>query len=157
MQKSSRHRLFAVLGGWAALGLIGCLPNTKSGRGFRPPPGDATRGRQAFVQLQCTTCHRVEGEELPAPNLGITAAIPLGGEVRGAKTYGQLVTAIIHPSEPRWGRKPVPRMTGRAEPLRMPTANDKMTVQQLLDLVTFLQSHYREAPPRYSDPGFPIF
>jgi len=29
--------------------------------------------------------------------------------------------------------------------------------QQLLDLDTFLQSHYREAPPRYSDPGFPIF
>ena len=112
MQKSSRYRLYAVLGGWAALGLIGCLPNTKSGRGFRPPPGGRDRGRQAFVQLQCTSCHRVEGRSCPRPPCGASAAIPLGGEVRGAKTRGQLVTAIIHPSEPRRGRKPVPGTAG---------------------------------------------
>lgn len=71
---------------------------------------------------------------MPSPEIPAGKVIVLGGEVRTTKTYGDLLTAIIHPAESVTAR--AAGRTNADEP--MPTFNDMMTVQQMLDLVTFL-------------------
>ena len=137
------------------LGLVGaCDRPAKSGKGFVFPEGDVARGKTAFVELKCYSCHRVDGAgEIPAPLVDPTLVIRLGGGVTHMRTYGDLVTSIIHPTygisdqvtgPRRWEVKQSP----------MPVVNNTMTVQQLLDIVTFLQPHYRELMPLYSDQYF---
>lgn len=135
------------------LGLIflitsGCLPSQKSTKGFVFPEGDLARGKSAFVELKCFECHEVEGVGgLPPPEIPADKVIVLGGEVRTTKTYGDLLTAIIHPAD-----SVTARAVGRTdadEP--MPTVNDVMTVQQMLDLVTFLSPQYVKLEPLYQD------
>ena len=72
----------------------------KSGAGFRLPDGDVQRGKAAFMELKCSTCHTVAGTEIPVPNkdYAYVRVVVLGGEVRQVKTYGALVTSIINPS-----------------------------------------------------------
>lgn len=127
---------------------------TKSPAGFRLPDGDAAAGRQAFVDLQCYACHQVEGvdarfEGTPA------ASVKLGGEVTLVKTYGELVTSIINPSHrlaPGYPRDEVaPEGTSLME---LGKVNDVMTVQQLTDLVAFLQSVYEVVPPQAYPYGY---
>jgi len=113
----------------AVILLAGC------GSEFALPEGDIQRGRETFVALQCHACHSVA--DIDQTESGPTPPIHkrLGGEVTRVKSYEDLVTSIINPSH-RPGRSP------------MPSYNDVMTVQQLVDLVTFLQSEYRvHVPP----------
>ena len=132
------------------LGLVAaCERSPQSSRGFVFPEGDAARGKTAFVELKCYTCHHVDGEEgLPAAIVEPAMVIRLGGVVSKTRTYGDLVTSIIHPTYSisdqvngprRWEVKQSP----------MPSVNDTMTVQQLLDIVTFLQPHYHSLEPLY--------
>lgn len=57
---------------------------------------------------------------------------------------GYLVTSIIYPSEQlaRYPARDIP-MGGES---RMPHFGDRMTVQQLTDIVAFLQTQYAERP-----------
>lgn len=82
----------------AALSAISCAPSPKSGRGFVMPTGNAEKGQAAFVQLKCTECHTVDRVELPAPATPARMNVVLGGDVTRIRTYGELVTAIIHPN-----------------------------------------------------------
>ena len=137
----------------ASLGLIvlagtGCAPDQKSTRGFVFPEGNIARGKSTFVELGCTECHRVAGVEgLPLYEIEANKVIVLGGEVRSTKTYGDLITAIIHPSE---GVTAI--ASGRTDADGgMPEVNDTMTVQQMLDLVTFLAPQYVKLEPLYEN------
>src|SRR5688572_4795612 len=88
-----------LVSGLAGLSLVLASCGPKSARGFRLPDGDQEKGRSAFVALQCHTCHTVLGDtNMPAPSATVKAPIVLGGDVQRVKTYGELVTAIIHPS-----------------------------------------------------------
>ena len=65
-----------------------------------------------------------------------------------AKTYAQLVTSVINPSH-----KLAPRSKSIDEKIsnddgssKMRVFNDVMTVQELIDLVAFLQPKYQENP-----------
>lgn len=118
-----------------------------SERGFRLPDGDANAGRDTFIYMQCNQCHTVKGEDLP-PIPGSEPYVELGGTVTHVRTYGELVTSIINPSHKL--------ATGYAEEQvsedgvsNMYIYNDYMTVQELTDLVRFLQPHYDVEPPRY--------
>jgi mono/diheme cytochrome c family protein len=82
--------------------LPGCMPGPESALGFRLPDGDADRGLVAFTDLQCHACHSVEGLELQYLGTG-RADVRLGGDVIRVKTYGELVTSIINPSQARAG------------------------------------------------------
>ena len=137
------------------LGLVAaCERSPKSGRGFVFPEGDAARGKTAFIEMKCYTCHRVDQEvDIPAPLVDPSLVIPLGGEVVRVRTYGDLVTSIIHPdyaisdavkANKRWEVKQTP----------MPVVNGTMTVQQLLDIVTFLQPHFHPLEPLYYNQYF---
>lgn len=126
-----------------------------SDRGFRMPTGDAVAGEEAFASLQCAQCHTVQGvdrfsEVAVADGLDVN----LGGQVRIVKSYGELVTAIIHPNE-----------SIRPDVLRrydlpngntlMPDYTEKMTTRQLVDLVTFLGEHYEVVMPEYPSNYYP--
>jgi hypothetical protein len=128
----------------SAVVLTACGP--ESGIGFRLPDGDATRGRDAFTALRCNSCHDVQGSDI-AFREEVTR-VALGGRTTRVRTYGELVTSIINPSHrlaPRYAEEQV-AVSGESL-MRAAYLNDVMTVQQLVDLVAFLQSTYEVAPP----------
>jgi len=134
------------------LGLfVACDRPAKSGKGFVFPEGDIARGKTAFVELKCYSCHRVDqSEAIPPPLVEPNLVILLGGEVTKVRTYGDLVTSVIHPSYSISDQVTGPR-EWEMKKSPMPVLNDTMTVQQMLDIVTYLQPHYRELKPLYHD------
>ncbi len=143
-----------ILSCLAPLVLPGCEPGPRSARGFRLPDGDPDAGQAGFAQLQCVSCHTVEGVEFSASGQGRAIDVRLGGKVIRVRTYGELVTAIIHPSHDLAKGYPIEAVSQAGESL-MADFNDVMTVQQLIDLVAFLQSKYVEYLPDDYDPYFP--
>jgi sulfur-oxidizing protein SoxX len=124
-----------------------CDMGPKSATGFRLPDGDPEVGKQLFVQLECNSCHTIVGIELsPAVQPG-PVNVTLGGPVPRVKNYGQLVSSVINPSH-RIVRHFSKDKEG--EESLMPIYNETMTVQQLVDLVAFLQAQYRVPIPQYS-------
>jgi hypothetical protein len=124
------------------LAVAGCDAGPRSARGFRLPDGDVEKGKGTFVTLQCNTCHKVAGVELPAPDTKADVEVTLGGEVRRVRTYGELVTSVINPSHTLARGYPKEKISKDGES-RMTNFNDVMTVSQLVDLVAFLQSAYQ--------------
>jgi mono/diheme cytochrome c family protein len=130
-----------------------CDTGPKSAMGFRLPDGDAETGKQLFVQLECNSCHTVVDVELaPAVQPG-PVAVTLGGPVPNVKTYGQLVSSVINPSHRIVRRYPKEQVSAEGQSL-MPTYNETMTVQQLIDIVAFLQAQYRVTLPQYGYHAF---
>lgn len=126
--------------------LCGC---EQQARGFALPPGDAERGREAFVALGCNACHAIADTVARRADAPADAAnLTLGGTVTRVKTYGDLVTSIIHPSHRlSFGRSPA-TVTAQGES-RMMSFNHVMTVQQLVDITTLLQASYSVWVPEY--------
>lgn len=77
----------------------------------------------------------------------------LGGEVRKVRTYGQLVTAVINPSHDLATGYPKDLVQEEGAS-RMTDFNDVMTVQQLIDLVAFLQSRYEVIADDWAESTF---
>ena len=125
--------------------LQACNPES---RGFNLPPGDAEKGKSTFTSLGCNNCHRVDGvvewngENEESPN------IRLGGPTTRVKTYGDLVTSIIHPSHKISQSWKAETKTEDGES-RMRNYNDVLLVTDLIDLVEFLQSEYEVIVPDY--------
>lgn len=134
----------------AALGLLaaGCQKNLQSTRSFHLPAGDASSGKAAFVALNCVGCHTVDGVDLPKPTATPDKILTLGGKVVRLRTYGDLLTSIVHPDYSLSEAIPVQqrKKMGKSP---MPGVNDVMTVQQLVDLVAFLQPRYTQLEPLY--------
>ena len=138
--------VFLLLGG--GLFLFSC---NEQARGFAFPEGDIEKGKVTFKKLACNSCHNVSDIEWAggSENLNIT----LGGEVSTLKSYGKLVTAIINPSHKIAGR--YKQETATDEGLsKMKNYNEVMTVQELIDLVTFLQSEYEIKSTRTDYPPY---
>ena len=126
---------------------------TMSERGFRLPEGDAMAGRETFLYMHCNQCHTIQGEELPTIP-GFEPFVELGGAVTRVKTYGELVTAIINPSHKLADgyAKDIVSEDGTS---KMYVYNGFMTVQELTDLVMFLQGHYEVVPPQFQYRVYP--
>ncbi len=123
----------------------------KMAKGFVLPEGDLVKGKQAFIAMKCHRCHSVAGETLPEYDQPSEVQLHLGGEVYKVKTYGQLVTSIINPqhviSKGYLETLEKEKRAGAVSP--MPVMNDGMTVAQLIDIVTFLNSCYIKYEPEY--------
>lgn len=134
----------------ACVGILNaCTPGPESAMGFRLPEGSADRGEEAFVALRCHACHDVEGLQLEYLGTG-AALVTLGGEVGRVKTYGELVTSIINPSHRLAPGYPAEEISaGGVSLMSLAYLNEVMTVQQLTDLVAFLQTRYDVRPPAY--------
>ncbi|MGI9261439.1 MAG: cytochrome C [Woeseiaceae bacterium] len=133
----------------AAGALVGCEADRMSEKGFSLPEGNAMNGREAFVYMHCHECHSVVNEEFPAVAMADPPFIELGGTVTRVKTYGQLVTAIINPSHKLAPGYAVETVSNDGESSKMPVYNGYMTVQELVDIVSFLQPHYDVHVPAY--------
>ncbi len=131
----------------------GCDRDTMSERGFRLPDGDPAAGKQAFLYMQCNQCHTIAGEALPALP-GAEPYVELGGTVTRVKTYGELITAIINPSHKLADGYPEELVSEDGES-NMYVYNQHMTVQELIDLVMYLQPYYDVVMPEFSYRVYP--
>ena len=133
--------------------MAACDMGPKSAVGFRLPDGDAARGEQSFLSLGCHSCHSVANFEAPEPLTAGPVNVVLGGQVVRVKTYGELVSSVINPSHRIAVGSGPDAVTESGESV-MRVYNDVMTVQQLIDLVAFLQTHYEVVPPEFHYPRY---
>ena len=128
--------------------LAGCEADRMSEKGFSLPQGNALDGQEAFVYLHCYECHFIEGLDMPPVDSDDVPYIQLGGKVSQVKTYGDLVTSIINPSHKLAPGYPLETITEEGQS-KMPVYNGYMTVQELIDIVAFLQPQYEVVIPQY--------
>ncbi len=135
--------------------VVGCESSgLKSSRGFTLPDGRPDVGQAKFVELKCHACHTISGTELPAIEGQSKQLIALGGEVGRIQTYGELVTSIINPSH-RLASGFSKETVGAEGESKMTNYNEVLTIQQLIDLVAFLQSRYKLEP--YKPTDYPMY
>ena len=146
MYMTSRAAILFALAAMASLSA--CQADRMSEKGFSLPEGNAFAGKEAFVYMHCHECHTVAGEELPAVAGAEPPFVELGGTVTRVKTYGELVTAIINPSHRLARGYPVEEVSNEGQS-KMPVYNGYMTVQELIDIVAYLQPHYDVFVPHY--------
>ena len=131
----------------SCLPLLACSAGKESPWGFSLPQGDAEAGKADFVALQCNACHVTPDVEQLTTDEDIS--VKLGGKVGHVKTYADLVTSIINPSHRLASGYPAD-MLAKGNKSRMRVYNDVMTVEQLINLVGYLQPHYEVQVPRPS-------
>lgn len=132
-----------------------CEPEAvMAARGFRLPDGDPAAGREAFLYMQCHQCHSLKGEQLPIIPDQAPPYVELGGDVTQVRTYGQLVTSIINPSH-KLAVGYAKEVVTEGGVSKMYNYNRFMTVQELIDIVMFLQPHYKVVAPDFRYPIYP--
>lgn len=140
------QRLCMCVIGLLLLLAAGCEPGTESVRGLRLPDGNIAKGKAAFVSLKCYNCHPVDGVELPAPEQADAPQVVLGGQFYHVKTRGDLAASILDPSyklAAGYKRETISRDGASL----MPGFNHTLSVEQMIDLVAFLQSRYIRIEP----------
>lgn len=103
---------------------------------FTLPKGDPAKGRDVYAKLECYACHQVKGERFPAP----TEPTKLGPELSQMAPLHEaefFAEAVINPSAVIDKGKGYQAADGSA---KMPSFNDSITVQELIDLVAYLSS-----------------
>jgi sulfur-oxidizing protein SoxX len=137
--------LFTTVLAVFVLFLSGCDSDAQSARGFSLPKGDPDAGKIVYTNMQCNSCHKLAGiDQLPETEDN-KISVQLGGKVSVKKTYGQLVASVINPSH-RIAHRFDPQNTDATGQSKMRNYNDVMTVKQLIDLVSFLESNYELKP-----------
>lgn len=136
------HGIKIAAGLLASTLIVGCATTDF---GFPIERGSVDDGQQAFIDHQCHQCHSVSGVRLP-PLAGASAPIlELGGDPLAARTFAGLVTSVINPNHVISERYRVQLRLNAQVPLDSPMPMphiDTMTVRQLIDIVTFLDSRY---------------
>ena len=113
--------------------------------GFPVDQGDVAAGRQAFIDHHCHQCHSIADERLPPLAGADRPILELGGPATIVRSYANLTTSIINPNHAISERYRDQQLLRTELPLEspMPMPNlDTMTVRQLLDIVSFLDSKY---------------
>lgn len=109
---------------------------------FTLPQGNPQRGREVFINMECYTCHSVQGERFPG------APAEVGGV--GPELTGM---GAMHPPEyfaesiinPNAVLTEGPGYVGEDGRSKMPNYNEIPTIEQLIDLVAYLKSLTGEA------------
>ena len=131
-----------ILGSAALLFIsAACNEGRYGSSGFHlPMDGNVDRGKVAFMEMGCNSCHTVWGEQLPAPTVTPRVPVELGGVTGRRLSDAYLVTSIIDPNHALApNTKGEITENGRS---RMSAYTDKMTARQIVDIVAFLQSRY---------------
>ena len=136
--------------------LVACQTESRS---LVLPEGDIVAGKQTFSDLNCDRCHSIGDIRWNGGETDDDPHIKLGGEVTRLKTYGELVTSVINPSHKisqQATTKQVLTDSLGASKMELYHYNEIMTVQELVDLVSFLQTEYKLVMPEntYPYPGF---
>jgi len=136
--------LSIFLSGVFVLLLASCDLGPKSSYGFTLPEGDSAYGQQYFVEFRCIDCHVVPGleDELVAPEgIDPIMVVALGGTTTRIATYGELVTSIINPSHKVSREYRLTPVVDEDQSM-MRNYNSIMTVDELIDIVAFVQEQY---------------
>lgn len=149
-----RYRLgFLTISALLLLGGAACNSGRYTAEGFHLPlDGNVERGKTAFVELGCNTCHKVSGADLPGPVEAAVVPIQLGGQSSRRLSDAYLLTAILNPN---YHLAPV--STGEITVdghSRMPAFTDKITARQMVDVIAYLQSSY--VIQRFT-PSYPMY
>ena len=106
--------------------------------------GDAEKGRQAFIDLRCNSCHEVAGETLPPPS--VTPAVSLGGRFLLPPSPERIKEDILLPSSHFALGYPREQIM-QDDVSRMPDYSNQLTDDQVANLVAFLKSRYVRGVP----------
>lgn len=99
---------------------------------FTMPKGDPSKGRGVFVKFECYFCHEVRGEDFPFAGVDYGPELSQMGAMHPLEYFAE---SVINPSA--WASKQDRDVNGKS---RMPAYNDRMTVQELIDLSAYLAS-----------------
>jgi mono/diheme cytochrome c family protein len=132
--------------------LLGCDPVPESPKGFSLPQGNALAGEKVFLKYQCLACHSLEAFDYETVNRELEPPVLLGGTSTRVKTYADLVTSIINPSHKISDSSLLLTKAGGVS--KMIVFNDVMTVNELVNLVKFLQLKYKVKPYEYTYYGY---
>jgi cytochrome c1 len=107
---------------------------TPRGWKFTWPKGDPAKGREVFSKLECYSCHEVKSENFPAPREKgkVGPELSMMGPLHEAEYFAE---AVINPGAVMEKGKGYQAADGSS---KMPSFNDSLTVQELIDLVAFL-------------------
>lgn len=120
-------------------------PGTPKGWRFTLPDGDPKAGRQAFADFECFKCHEVHGEDFPAPQAeqgDVGSTLSGMGGMHPAEYFVEIMidpnaSAIWRIKHHKAEHKGYLGPDGTS---KMPSYNDTMTVQQLIDIVAYMKS-----------------
>lgn len=118
---------------------------TPKGWRFTLPPGNPRAGRQVFADFECFKCHEVTGEDFPAPKAEQgDVGSPLSG-MGGMHPAEYFAEAMIDPNASvvwriKHHKSENKGYLGPDGTSKMPSYNDTMTIQQLIDLVAYMKS-----------------
>jgi mono/diheme cytochrome c family protein len=108
---------------------------TPTGWRFSWPAGDIERGRSIFARYECFSCHEVRGKRFLVPR----DASNVGPELSSMGSVHEVlyfVEAIVDPNAVVERGKGYDAADGSS---KMPSFNDTLTVQELVDLVAYLE------------------
>ncbi len=115
-------------------------PNWK----FTLPPGDPVEGKKLFVELECYKCHEIKGESLPVVGEGDKGIGPELSQMAGLHPLEFFAESIVNPNAVIDPQDKELGFLGADGKSRMPTYSDVLTVKQLADLATYLNSLKRD-------------
>lgn len=112
---------------------------------FAMPAGDHHAGRQVFIDFECFKCHEVRGEDFPAPKAeqGDVGSVLSGmGAMHSAEYFAEV---MIDPNASvawriRHHKAEKKGYLGPDGTSKMPSYNETMTIQQLIDVVAYMKS-----------------
>jgi Cu/Ag efflux protein CusF/cytochrome c553 len=101
---------------------------------FRLPQGDIAAGRKAYDKFGCYSCHEIKGETFPKPEgQSVGAELSQMGPMHPLEFFAE---SIIHPNAEIGGK----RYRSPDGTSKMPSFNEDMTVQELINLSSYISS-----------------
>tara|TARA_R110002096_G_scaffold4501_42_gene21347 strand:- start:12230 stop:12664 length:435 start_codon:yes stop_codon:yes gene_type:complete len=108
------------------------------------PPGDSANGESIFLEQRCYRCHTLEGRELPDFDLPAKLKIHLGGDTHTLWDRDEFGRAILNPEHvvsPQYQAIMIQAGDEKgSQETPMPNFNAVLTISDLIDLATFLDS-----------------
>ena len=107
---------------------------------FTLPNGDAAEGRAVFQKYECQYCHEVRGEDFPFAGVDYGPELSQMGPLHPLEYFAE---SVMNPNAVvgKQYRGPDGKST-------MPSHNEKMTVQELIDLSAYLASLKPKGVPK---------
>jgi Cu/Ag efflux protein CusF len=109
---------------------------------FTMPKGDSIKGRAVFDKFSCYSCHEVRGEKFPPLDKG-QAVGPELSQMGPLHPLEYFTESTINPHAV--GAKKYRGPDGKS---KMPSFNDDMTVQELIDLSAYMASLRPKGVPK---------
>jgi mono/diheme cytochrome c family protein len=108
---------------------------TPAGWRFSWPASDVERGRSVFAKYECFSCHEVRGERFPVPRDASNVGPELSS-MGSAHEVEYFIETIVNPNAVVERGKGYDAPDGSS---KMPSFNDTLSVQELVDLVAYLK------------------